>query len=85
MACLVANNQSQVIKSIKSKKCISILIKMSVYEQDIDWYTEDEGISVVNINKTKSLPITAIEKYENKINKLETAISKKMQKEESER
>lgn len=73
------NKQSQILSTLKTKKSVSLLLKMSIYKQDIDWYTEDEGVFVVEIEKDKTLPLSKVKKYEDKINKLEQAYAKKMQ------
>lgn len=73
------NKQSQIINNIKSEKSVSILLKMSIYNQDIDWVTEDEGIFVVDVEEDKTLSLAKVKKYEDKINKLEAAFSKNKQ------
>ena len=71
------NYNCAIYSKIKSKNTINSLLYLSIFEQTIDWHTEDEGDFIVNTNEEKEISFRKILKVENVINKLEKAARKK--------
>ena len=66
------NTNSPMYGKVKSDKALACLIKLSMFERDVHWYTEDEGVWVVNVDPEKTFSLRTIVKMEDKINAHET-------------
>lgn len=70
------NQNSPMYGKIKDDKSIACLIKLSMFERDIHWYTEDKGVWVVNVDPEKTFSLRTIIKMEDKINAYERKCEK---------
>ena len=80
-AALYTNENSLVFQKIKTKKSKNLLLKLSQYEKELFWYSEDEGVEKVNIDKEKEIKLKDVIKTQDKINKYEAERIKKEEKE----
>ena len=62
------NPKSPMFGQVKSDKGVACLIKLSMFERDVHWYTEDEGVWIVNVDPEKTFSLRTIVKMEDKIN-----------------
>ena len=70
------NENSPMYGKVKADKSIACLIKLSMFERDIHWYTEDEGVWVVSVDPEKDFSLRTIVKMQDKINDYERKFKK---------
>jgi len=76
----VANNKNcKTFSKLSADKSIVILRDLSIFEPDMFWYSEDHGVSTVNINENKEFKLKDLLKAESKINKIEQKSREKEQ------
>ena len=69
LAC-VGHNNYDIFKQL-SDKSIVLLRNLSIYTPSMYWYSEDHGVSTVEVDENKEFKLKHILKQEEKINKIE--------------
>lgn len=82
IAQLIKNEECPFVANIKSDKSIALLSRISIYQPDIFWYNEEEGVHVVNVEPERKFPLKKLKKIEANVNHYEKVQRKKIQKEE---
>ena len=82
LAYIETNDNQQLFGLLSSEKSVVTLRNLSIYEPDIYWYNEDNGVGTVNVNHDKTFKLKDILKAQTKINKLEQKFQKEEQSEQ---